>query len=159
MSEFVEELRRIVWYAYHAKDYTPYYKWGSFEEVIPMYITHPLKHWYIWGLMTFGLLCAIYIPYFWIVYTLLLGLLLLTTICVIFIQSPHSLCGMMKRIYRVDYKDGTTHFVRMEIPRYACQSKKDPYGVYLYTMPELRHNRKIKFWTEVDPYEFSRYHH
>lgn len=159
MSEIVELLHKIAWCSYHAKDYTPYYKWGSFKEVMPPYITHPLKHWYLWGLVSFGLLCAIYIPYFWVVYALLLGLFLLSTIGLVLIFRPHSLCGMVKRIYRVDYKDGRTHFVRMEIPRYACQSKKDPYGVYQYTMPELRHNRKIKFWTEVDPYEFSRYHH
>ena len=152
-------LHQLAWSALHAKDYTCYYRWGTFEEVMPKAIAHPIKSLGFWVSMAFGLLCAIYIPFFWIVYAVILGLLLLITIGCILVHRPHSLCGMMKHHYRVDYKDGTTRFVRMEVPRYACQSKKDPYGVYQYTMPELRHNRKIKFWTNVDPYEFSRYHH
>lgn len=154
-----ELLHYIVWGTCHAKDYTLNYKWGTFFKEMPKALARPLTRWNFWALMVFGLVCSAYIPYFWLVFALILGFFLLLTIVTISSHLPHSLYGMVTRIYQVKYEDGTTHFVRMEIPRWACQHKSDPYGVYQYTLPELRRNTKIKFWMDVNPFEHSLHRH
>ena len=156
---YADGFKDFVWTIVHASELSRLYTWKKFRNGLPQFVGYPFKYWYVWACLAFGVICSVYVPYFWVVYSLAVGFIFFKMILDISLYRPHSLYGMVRRDYLVKYEDGTTHFVRMEIPRWACQHKSDPYGVYQYTLPELRHNTKIKFWIDVNPFEHSLHRH
>lgn len=152
-----ELLHYIVWGTCHAKEYTLNYKWGTFLKEMPKVIAHPLTRWNFWALMCFGLVCTAYIPYFWLVFALILSFFLLLTIVTISSHLPHSLYGLVRRDYLVKYKDGTARTVVMQFPRWACQFHTDPYGSMHYELPELSNNSKVNSYIGTVPSYYAKY--
>lgn len=132
------------------------YNWTQVWKGPPLFVTQPFKYWFVWVGLAFGVICSVYIPYFWMIYALAVGFILFKTLMGVSLYRPHSLYDMVRRTYEVQYKDGATRMVVMQYPRWACQYESDPYGSMRYKLSELD-NSKIKYYHEVFPSIYSEF--
>lgn len=156
MSEFVNGYKDLVWTIAHASELSRAYNWKQVWKGLPLFVTQPVKYWFVWVGLAFGVICSVYIPFFWVLYLLAVGFILFKTLLYVSLYRPHSLYGMVRRTYEVQYTDGTTRTVVMWFPRWACQYESDPYGSMRYELSELD-NSKVKYYHGVFPSHNAQY--
>ena len=154
---YADGFKDFVWTIVHASERSRLYTWKKFRNGLPQFVEYPFKYWYVWACLAFGVICSVYIPYFWVVYSLAVGFIFLKMILEISLYRPHSLYGMVRRDYLVKYKDGTTRTVVMQLPRWACQFHTDPYGSMHYELPELSNNSKVNSYIGTFPSYHAKY--
>lgn len=157
MRQELEDIKEALWTAYHADELSRIYSWDQLHRGLPLFVAEPLEFWYVWAMLAFGVVCSIYIPFFWVVYALGVAFLVFMTILGLAVFRPHSLYGMVRRTYWVSYKDGTERTVVMQFPRWACQYETDPYGTMHYKLPELSNNSKVNSYIGTFPSYHSNY--
>ena len=154
---YADGFKDFVWTTVHASELSRLYTWKKFRNGLPQFVGYPFKYWYVWACLAFGVICSVYVPYFWVVYSLVVGFIFFKMILDISLYRPHSLYGLVRREYLVKYKDGTARKVVMQFPRWACQFHTDPYGTMHYELPELSNNSKVNSYIGTFPSYHAKY--
>lgn len=149
----LESYKDALWTAWHANELSRFYKWDA-KKAFPSFILHPVEYWYAWAMIAFGLICAVYIPFFWIVYSLFIAFLMFHISLGVVLHFPRNRNALICRHFTVYYKDDSKRTVELWIPRYAAQYIGDP---FLFDSIDSLENSKVKYCHGIEPSFTARY--